>query len=418
VADDSLYLMSPMEVVLGSVLGWEGTLPPPTRSIENPRRVLEDVVREALLRPPCGVAFSGGRDSSVVLAVAAHVARREGLPEPVPVTRVFPGVVEAEESSWQELVVRHLGLADWHRIVIFDDLDFVGPIAAEHLVQHGIVWPPAIGADVPLVKAVEGGSILDGEGGDDMLGDSMHRIAPLSRLRRSPRPLRWDRIRRALGALAPAPVRTRHIRQRAADEPRLWLRPSARDAMLDAFAETEGGRPLSFAASVRVFPRLRAQLLAARNRRILAGRRAVDLSSPFLDADFVHAMARHGKVFGPGDRTGVLRLLVPDLLPDDLLTRVSKARFNTCYMARHTREFAESWEGDGLDPALVDWAELRGEWLSEWPHPATSALLQAAWLATTAGAVASRLAPAAPTCAPFRGVQHCPDRGRADPRRV
>ena len=44
---------------------------------------VEDAVLPAVSRPPCVVTFSGGRDSSLVLAVATRVARREGLPDPI-----------------------------------------------------------------------------------------------------------------------------------------------------------------------------------------------------------------------------------------------------------------------------------------------------------------------------------------------
>ena len=70
-----------------------------------------------------------------MLAVATHVARRDGLPEPVPITRVFPQVSESDENEWQEAVVRHLGLADWQRVVIEDELDVIGPIATQHLAR-------------------------------------------------------------------------------------------------------------------------------------------------------------------------------------------------------------------------------------------------------------------------------------------
>ena len=104
------------------------------------------------------MAFSGGRDSSVVLAIATHVARRDGLPEPVPITRTFPGIDEAEESVWQEHVVRHLGLGDWQRLVLHDEVDAVGPLRAARLREHGVLWPPNLAADVPMADVVRGGS--------------------------------------------------------------------------------------------------------------------------------------------------------------------------------------------------------------------------------------------------------------------
>jgi hypothetical protein len=47
------------------------------------RGVLEELISPALERPPCVIGFSGGRDSSSLLALATHLARREGLPMPV-----------------------------------------------------------------------------------------------------------------------------------------------------------------------------------------------------------------------------------------------------------------------------------------------------------------------------------------------
>jgi hypothetical protein len=381
VIDDELYLMSPMEIVFGYLLGHTGSLPPPADGSATPRQALERVVRTALERPPCGVAFSGGRDSSAVLAIAVHVARRDGLPEPVAMTRVFPEVGEAAEREWQETVVRHLGLRDWHRTVIHDELDVVGPLAAEHLVAHGVVWPPTITGDRPVVDAVPGGSVIDGEGGDEVLGVAAHRMARLTPLLRHPRPLRWRRLRSALGALAPAGVRASHERRGWGEQPFPWLRPAGRQALFDRLDQAERELPLSFATSVRMVPRRRSQVLSRHNRRLLARRRDVDLSSPLLHPDFVQAVARDGGLLGKGDRTTALRALVPDLLPDAVLARTSKAVFTRCYMGFHTRAFAEQWTGEGVDPALVDPQELKRSWMSDDPIAPSAALLQQAWIA-------------------------------------
>jgi len=390
VTDDELYVMSSMEVVFGYLLGHTGSLPPPTDETATPRQALERVVRVALERPPCGVAFSGGRDSSAVLAVAVHVARRDGLPEPVPITRVFPEVEEAAEREWQEAVVRHLGLRDWQRVVIHDELDVIGPLAAEHLAAHGVVWPPTIAGDRPLVAAVPGGSVIDGEGGDEVLGVAAHRVARLTPLLRHPRPLRWRRIRSALGALAPAGVRARHEQRGWGERPFPWLRAAGREALLAGLDQAERDLPLSFAASVRMVPLRRSQALSRHNRRIFARRRDVDLSSPLLHFDFVHAVARDGGVLGSGDRTSVLGALVPDLLPDEVLARTSKAVFTRCYMGLHTRAFAERWTGEGVDPELVDPQELKRSWMSDEPVAPSAALLQQAWAATDGGRAGSR----------------------------
>jgi asparagine synthase (glutamine-hydrolysing) len=161
-----------------------------------------------------------------------------------------------------------------------------------------------------------------------------------------------------------------------------WLRPAAREAFLTELANMERDRPLSFAASVRMVPRRRTQVLGARNRRFLARQRSVDYSSPLLHPEFVDALARDGGSLGRGDRTAVLRRLVSDLLPDEVLARTTKASFNGGYMARHTREFAASWSGAGVDAELVDPDELRRGWLNGTPMGLTAAMLQSAWLAS------------------------------------
>ncbi len=382
--EDVLYVMSPAEIVLGFMPGCVGTVTTPTNPAASPRQVLEGVVRESLSRPPCGVAFSGGRDSSAVLAVATHVARRDGLPEPVPITRVFPGITEAEESHWQELVVRHLRLQEWHRVVLHDEVDAVGPLSKSRLLQHGVLWPPNLAGDVPLVDAVPGGSVLDGEGGDEVLGDERHRVAPMAQLLRAPRPLRRHRIRAALEAAAPGRRRARRIRDQWADL-LTWLTPAGRQLMLDTLADEERKQPLNYAASLRMVPRKRKQVLAARNRRILATQSGVRVTSPLLHPPFVDALARRGGMLGRGDRTAVLRALVPELLPDDVVARTSKGEYTRCYMGAPTREFAARWSGDGVDHELVDAEELKRLWMSGSAAAPTTALLQAAWLATNRG---------------------------------
>ena len=145
----------------------------------------------------------------------------------------------------------------------------------------------------------------------------------------------------------------------------------------------EQDRPLSYGKSVRAIARRRGEVLGTHNRQILARAHGVTLSSPLLDYEFVDALAHHGGFLGAGDRTTVLRALASDLLPDEVLSRTTKATFNTCYMTTYTRAFATGWTGAGVDEALVDCSELQRAWLAERPIPATAALLQTAWLTTT-----------------------------------
>jgi len=374
--------MSPVEIVCGHVIGTEGALPPAQSTTVTSRRALEQAVVPALSRPPCVVAFSGGRDSSLVLAVATAVARRDGLPEPVPVTYVFPDDAAADEREWQELVVRHLGIVEWERVTIRDELDLVGPLAAQHLVRDGVLWPATLARDVPLLERARGGAVLDGEGGDEVLGSFEHRVAPLAALLRHPRRLHPALARAALEAVGPARLRARRAERFWGAETTPWLRPAGRELLLASLAAGERHRPLAFDASVRRVPVQRHHVLAARNRALRAAAFDVEIHSPLVQPEVVHALAREGGRLGPGSRTDVLRAIASDLLPDEVLARRTKADFTDCYFGARTHDFVVDWDGGGVDDRLVDPPELRRLWSSDAQHGLTAPLLQQAWLAS------------------------------------
>src|SRR5262245_27960985 len=134
-------MVSPLEVAAG--------IPLPSRAESMalphtglaPRAALGLALMPALRRPPCVVSFSGGCDSSLVLAAATETARREGLPLPIPITVRVAGDAESDERWWQELVIRHLALPDWTRVEVGDDLDCIGPLAQSVLLRHGVLSP-------------------------------------------------------------------------------------------------------------------------------------------------------------------------------------------------------------------------------------------------------------------------------------
>ena len=147
-------MLSRFEIATGMIHGAHSersSLPDPDGS--TPLRALQQELLPALLRPPCMVSFSGGRDSSAVLAAAVALARREGLPPPIPVTNVFPEAPDTDEHHWQERVVRHLGLTDWVRLQHTDGLDLLGPYAQRVLQRHGLLWPFNVHFHVPLLEA-------------------------------------------------------------------------------------------------------------------------------------------------------------------------------------------------------------------------------------------------------------------------
>src|SRR5438874_582354 len=81
--------LTPLEVACGRALDVEVDTPPLPDVDCDPLTALERACLPALERPPCVVSFSGGLDSSVVLAAAGRAARRAGLAEPIPVTHRF-----------------------------------------------------------------------------------------------------------------------------------------------------------------------------------------------------------------------------------------------------------------------------------------------------------------------------------------
>jgi len=158
-------------IAFGNTAGPAPELPdaPPD---ETPLAALERVCVASLDRGCCFVSFSGGRDSSLVLAAATRAARRHGLPLPVPVTNRFPGIDHADETAWQELVIAHLKLTDWVRLDWTDELEVLGAVATRALLRHGVLWPFNAHFHSPLLELAEGGCLLTGIGGDEVMGSS------------------------------------------------------------------------------------------------------------------------------------------------------------------------------------------------------------------------------------------------------
>nr|WP_281386462.1 asparagine synthase-related protein [Jiangella mangrovi] len=349
----------------------------------TPVAALEDAIRPALLRAPCFVSFSGGRDSSAVLAAATALARREGLPDPVPITEVYPGVADADESDWQRLVIEHLDITEWVRLPVAGESDLLGPGARAGLLRRGVVWPPAFQVKDPLFAAVSGGSMLTGEGGDEVIGP--RRMTPVNllvRLRRRPRPILLAAV---ASSLRPAPVRRAAVRrQMVADDQQPWLRPAVAREHRRLLAVDEAAEPLPWDRSIWWIRHRRAVDAVLTNYDALGAEFDVRVAHPLLDDAFLAALARFGGRWGFAGRTDLMRILFGHLLPEAILSRASKASFDRAYMGEPTREFARTWDGSGVDTALVDPEALRASWLSDRPSTLSGTLLQQAWLSARA----------------------------------
>jgi asparagine synthetase B (glutamine-hydrolysing) len=375
----SRYELDPLEIATGLVIGLGPGLDAVAGSAEgsSPRAALERAVLPALRRSPCLVSFSGGRDSSAILAVATAVARKEGLSLPIPATNLFRAAPSADERDWQERVVSHLGLEDWIRLEHGEDLDCVGPVAADVLSRHGLLWPFNAYFHAPLFRLASGGSLLTGIGGDELLSPSTWSRA-VDVLRRRARPEPRDVLRIGL-ALAPPILRRRVLRSRL---PMLhsWLRPLARRTFEEAWTAQSAVEPVGWVAHLAWVRRLRYLQVGQTSLRVLAADDDVSVVHPFLDAGFSDALAQLPARERFGTRGDAMRMFFGDALPADVLARPSKTVFDEVFWSGPSRRFAAGWNGQGVDHDIVDREALASEWAEPQPNPRSFLLLQAAWL--------------------------------------
>ena len=378
---ESAPRLSALESAAGVAIGDQKedtrTLAPLSRSA-SARQALEAVIAESLTREPCVVSFSGGRDSSAVLAVAALVARREGLPLPIPVTFRFPDVPLADESDWQERIIRHLGIEQWERLDLTTELDLLGDIARDCLTRHGVAWPPNAYLHVPIFRAAHGGTVLTGLDGDGLFGDWRwcHAQAVLHRMV----PAGWRDTARIGLAFAPQTVRRAVLRREPPYLPD-WLSATTRHQLLAALIGRAASEPRRWDQRVAWHARSRALYLARTNLQLIGAADDVEVAHPLLSPAFLSALAAEGGAAGFGDRTSAMRHLVGDLLPPELVERRTKAVFGDAVWRDGADEFARTWDGTGLDSEVIDVERLRAAWMSEHPVFHSWTLLHAAWLA-------------------------------------
>ena len=377
-----LIRLSPVEIAAGVPLGeipWNG--PTSTAGAGEPRAraVLESVVGSALRQGPTVVSFSGGRDSSAVLAVATHVARRDGLPLPVPVTLSFPGLEGADESEWQRLVLEHLRLPGRRVVRVHAQERLLGDLARASLGRHGLVWPANAHADVLRESLDRGTQLLTGEGGDEVLGT--RRLTPWTVARAARRPRNVQHLRELWGTVAgPALPLGRLAGRNPWIDVVPWARGEARQALRADLAR-QARSPWRYDRATAHLMRRRVPAVLAHNLQVLAAERDLRLHHPLQHPDFVTALAQDGGSWGFRGRTDTMRFLFADLLPDALLARRSKASFNGSRFGEDERDFVTGWDGTGIDDRLVDIDTLRRNWLSARPAGVTGPLLHQAWLA-------------------------------------
>ena len=322
----------------------------------------------------------GGRDSSVVLAVAQQLAEREGLAPPIAFTHRYPGLPEADEDSWQELVIGHLGVTEWVKRDALADVDLLGPVAQASLRRWGNLWPPLAHTRRAELDASKGGSLLSGEGGDEVLGE--RRLSPLPYMVAHKQPWSWRNVRHVVFAALPSALRRRRYAGRFRQHESFpWLTPAALDSFAHDLARSAAAEPLDWRRAVLNFPQTRPVFLAMETLDLLAADADVLRVNPLLSPGFLRALGVAGGRFGFPGRTAAMRALFSGLLPEEVLTRTSKCHFNRAVFGPHSRAFADGWSGEGVDPAVVDVTALRAAWSSPEPHAMTYSLLHSCWLA-------------------------------------
>jgi hypothetical protein len=373
--------LTELELASGMVVGENPDAPrlPDVDASLDPVEALRQAIIPFLERPPCLVSFSGGRDSSALLAVATDVARREGLELPIPITQRYPQAPATDESEWQELVIRHVRPPDWLRQIMGDELDFVGPIAAEVLLRHGVLWAPNAHVLLPMLRAARGGSLLTGFDGDSVFRTwRWARAASILALREKPSPRDLLRV-----ALAVAPPSARIWRLRRKDPLDLpWLRPEALEMVRRKYVAEVAAEPFRWDRRAHWLRCRRYLAVANHSQDLLAETAGATIGHPFLDGRFLASLARAGGALGFGDLARLMRTHFGSVLPNGILARTDKADFDEVFWGPYSREFIANWAGGPVPIEFVDERGLLETWQQTRPHAGSSGILQALWLAT------------------------------------
>jgi asparagine synthase (glutamine-hydrolysing) len=324
------------------------------------------------------VEFSGGCDSSLVLCSAVRACAERGIDPPVPVTLRYPKLPETDESEAQEFLVRHLGLVEWQVIEVDDEVDMLGPAAWPWLHAHGPVFPPLLLGRSLVYRDCRGGLVLNGEGGDEILGPRRIAAAALvvAALRRGSVPSRG--AFRSLAELLPVRTTAGRVDRLLGIAP--WLTAQARAELTPRLRQDLAPEPLAIADALWTHRERRLVVSIQRSLMWFVQCLGAQAASPLLDPAFIASIPRHVRRRDVRDRTTVLERHFADLLPRPIRTRRSKSNFVRAYFGRHSRAFTDAWTGEGVDPRLVDVDVLRAEWRKERPSGLSMALLQHAWL--------------------------------------
>jgi asparagine synthase (glutamine-hydrolysing) len=248
--------------------------------------------------------------------------------------------------------------------------------------RHGLVAPSTTYSLIASLRDAADGTSVTGLDGDGIFG-SWSSWRPWAVLRGRVRPEPRDVLRIAKIA-SPSPVRRAWVRHRSSLDVE-WLLPDARTELERAWRSWWASEPVVWDKRVAWWVSSRLIVVMKQAMALLADDMSARMIHPFLESNFLAALARAGGWSGFGDRTATMKVLFGELLPREVFERSDsdKADFTAVYWTERSKEFAAQWTGVGVPLDIVDPEALRATWTSELPDARSGLLLQAAWLATS-----------------------------------
>jgi hypothetical protein len=170
----------------------------------------------------------------------------------------------------------------------------------------------------------------------------------------------------------------------------LWAAWAVGASPVSCSTPEAGTEPNRWDARVEWYARRRYLRLGVHSLALLADAHDALVVHPLLDPAVLANLAARGGRCGYGTRGQAMSSLLGDLLPSELFARRTKGEFGRALWGEQARAFATDWDGRGLDLDLIEPEALAKAWQAENPPLAAATLLQAAWLAATRGARATR----------------------------